>query len=153
MPSNLIVHRLLVYACLALAVSACTTGWKDKNGKSRNLPNIHFEPGSVDLDLEARSALQDIALLVNAAAVANHPVVVSGHSDTLGPEALNLDLSRKRADAVAQELIFNGVHWERVRVLAYGEEQPLAVDVREDGTVDPDSARINRRVEIALENR
>jgi outer membrane protein OmpA-like peptidoglycan-associated protein len=67
-------------------------------------------------------------------------IQVDGHTDAKGDEAYNQKLSERRARAVADELILNGVSAQRIRVAGYGESR----------TISSNDA-INRRVEILIE--
>ncbi len=69
-------------------------------------------------------------------------VFVDGHTDTAGPAAYNMELSRRRAQAVADYLIGRGIDADRITVRAFGETE-LAVPTPDD-TPEPR----NRRVEI-----
>ena len=86
----------------------------------------------------------DIAQINNLAVfLVNNPqlaVEIGGHSDSGGSAAANLLLSRQRAQAVADQLVTQGVSASRLRVVGYGEVRPLP------GTNAADAA--NRRVEV-----
>jgi outer membrane protein OmpA-like peptidoglycan-associated protein len=74
-------------------------------------------------------------------------VVVQGHTDSTGSEEHNQDLSERRAEAIANRLIGDGVDQDRIAAIGYGEGYPVA---------DNDSTRgrqRNRRVEILLKAR
>ncbi len=71
-------------------------------------------------------------------------LLVVGHTDDAGSEAFNQDLSEKRANAVANELIADGVSVSRVRIQGWGETQPAVLNETEAGRSQ------NRRVEIAI---
>ena len=74
-------------------------------------------------------------------------VAVSGHTDTTGPAAYNLDLSKRRAAAVSAELQRNGVPAAAIAALGYGETNlpvPTAQNVAEQR---------NRSVDIAISER
>ena len=88
-------------------------------------------------------------LLNNVAAVLlAHPelteVRVEGHTDDQGDEAYNLDLSRRRAAAVARYVVARGVDGARLSSEGFGERQPVA-----DNRTPAGRAR-NRRVEFKL---
>lgn len=88
-------------------------------------------------------------LLNNVASVLlAHPelasVRVEGHTDSQGDEAANLELSRRRASAVARYLIARGVPAERLAAEGFGERRPLV-----DNATAAGRAR-NRRVEFHL---
>lgn len=68
-------------------------------------------------------------------------VVLEGHSDTLGAEDFNHDLSLERANLVKARLVALGVSEERVETVGLGATHPLHSDA-------PDAASVNRRVEV-----
>ncbi|MBO9498791.1 MAG: OmpA family protein [Novosphingobium sp.] len=69
---------------------------------------------------------------------------VMGHTDSTGSDAYNQDLSKRRADAVADYLVLRGVSRARIATIGYGERYPVADNATEEGR-----AR-NRRVEIKI---
>jgi len=69
-------------------------------------------------------------------------VVVGGHTDFIGTDAYNQKLSERRANAVYKYLIGKGVAANRMKVVGYGESQPVA-----PGKTDEDRA-MNRRVQF-----
>lgn len=73
---------------------------------------------------------------------ASKVVEIGGHTSSTGGAAYNADLSKKRAEAVKQYLVANGVPAERLKSVGYGAEQPL------QGT-DP-TAPANRRVVLTM---
>ncbi len=70
---------------------------------------------------------------------------VTGHADRAGPDAYNMALSMRRADAVKAVLVREGVPANQIAVVARGESQPLVPTA--DGVREPQ----NRRVEIVLQ--
>jgi outer membrane protein OmpA-like peptidoglycan-associated protein len=73
-------------------------------------------------------------------------VIVEGHTDSLGTDEYNLNLSQQRADVVRQELIAKGVDKARVGSTGLGESTPVATNETSAGRQQ------NRRVEIIIEN-
>lgn len=74
-----------------------------------------------------------------------YSVEVTGYTDKTGPVAYNLDLSRKRADAVVRYLTENDkVPLVKVHVLGYGEDMPAGDNHSRSGRKE------NRRVEIKI---
>jgi len=71
--------------------------------------------------------------------------VVAGHTDNVGPDAYNQKLSQKRADAVKQVLVKDGVSPARVQSVGYGKTRPVADNATEAGRA------MNRRVEASVE--
>ena len=72
-------------------------------------------------------------------------ITIVGHTDSVGPEAYNEDLSLRRAEAVRAELISQGVPAEDLIALGKGESQPRATNETEAGR------QLNRRVEILIQ--
>lgn len=71
-------------------------------------------------------------------------VLVEGHTDASGSDAINQPLSERRAQAVANEVLAKGVASNRVSTQGYGSTQPIA----DNNTVEGKQA--NRRVEVAI---
>ena len=71
-------------------------------------------------------------------------VVVVGHTDNTGSAAYNQDLSTRRANAVADILIANGVAPGRIRAVGRGEDRPIASNLTAAGRAQ------NRRVDIVI---
>jgi outer membrane protein OmpA-like peptidoglycan-associated protein len=69
---------------------------------------------------------------------------IAGHTDNIGDAAYNLELSRRRAEAVRNILRARGVAAARISVRNYGAERPVADNSSADGR------RKNRRVELTL---
>ena len=70
---------------------------------------------------------------------------VEGHSDTDGPEDINLDLSKSRAEAVMEFLISKGVDPNRISATGYGETR-LKIDPEITAQDRADNRRIEFRV-------
>ncbi len=103
---------------------------------------LHFESDSVQLLPTSLQLLPEIV----AATQQRSPTRISvvGHSDTLGDKAYNLDLSKKRASAVKQQLVDRGVDGTFMDVSSHGEENPLVK------TADNVANAENRRVEVIV---
>lgn len=69
-------------------------------------------------------------------------VVFEGHTDSTGPEAYNLNLSERRAQAVMAYMLEKGIPSGQMAAVGYGETQPAANNDTREGRA------INRRVEI-----
>ena len=74
-------------------------------------------------------------------------LLLVGHTDDKGTDSYNLDLSRRRADAVASYLISRGVPAARIASSGRGESEPIAPN-----DTDADRQK-NRRVEVAISGR
>lgn len=109
-----------------------------------NMPDaITFDFGSARLSPEFYPVLNDISQVM-----VNYPstlIIVEGHTDSVGSDSFNQDLSVRRAQAVANGLISRGVAAQRIMVWGYGKTRPIASN-------DTDLGRArNRRVEITIE--
>lgn len=71
-------------------------------------------------------------------------VLIEGHADNSGSESYNLGLSQRRAQAVRDFLVMNGIGPERINARGYGEAYPVA----SNGTAA--GRQQNRRVEIVF---
>jgi len=79
-------------------------------------------------------------------------VEVVGHSDAMGTEEYNLELSLKRANSVVNYLSGKGIDKNRFISKGAGEEQSIAINQNPDGTDNPEGRKFNRNVEIRLIN-
>ena len=75
----------------------------------------------------------------------NARITATGHTDTSGPEAYNMALSLRRANAVKDALVRNGVPAQAITVIGMGEKGLLVPTA--DGVREPQ----NRRVEIVIQ--
>ena len=75
----------------------------------------------------------------------NARITATGHTDKSGPENYNMALSLRRANAVKDALVRNGVPATAISVVGKGESQPLVPTA--DGVREPQ----NRRVEIVIQ--
>ncbi len=71
-------------------------------------------------------------------------ILVEGHTDSTGSESYNMDLSRRRAQAVKNLIVERNISSNRIETKAYGESMPVASNDTEAGR------RMNRRVEIKI---
>jgi photosystem I P700 chlorophyll a apoprotein A2 len=111
---------------------------------------VLFDFDQTELKPEATAVLADIAEVVDFYREA--PVSILGHTDDVGDEAYNDDLSHRRATAVADELVDGqGVERSRLDVVGLGERQPVAPNRTPDGADDPQGRTLNRRVEVVIE--
>lgn len=78
-------------------------------------------------------------------------LTLSGHTDSVGTEAYNNELSARRAGVVRDYLTQAGVDPAQIITIAKGASQPRRPNVNEDGDDDPDARRVNRRTEIYLD--
>ncbi len=105
------------------------------------VPGLQFESGSAVL---TEAATAEVVALGKDLAQQTLLVKVTGHTDALGPQSFNLNLSQKRAAAVAKLLAEQGVNKARILSNGEGEFDPIASNDTEAGRAE------NRRVEVEL---
>jgi OOP family OmpA-OmpF porin len=105
----------------------------------------HLAGDTVQFDFDS-AVINDTSLLEAALVIMKeNPEItgeVAGHTCSIGPEAYNQGLSERRANAVRDWFIQNGIAAERLRAVGYGETRPIASNDTEEGR------RKNRRVEL-----
>lgn len=99
-----------------------------------------FQRGSSALTPQGTQKLAEIAATL--AQYPNSDVIVKGYTSSEGGDALNMDLSKRRAEVVRNTLIANRVAPERVSALGMGASDPIASNATENGRMQ------NRRVII-----
>lgn len=102
--------------------------------------NIGFEFNSSQLQPQALAQLMQLDSALTSQALREQRFMIAGHTDAKGGAQYNQQLSLRRADAVKQFLIANGIEGSRLQTAGYGAEQLLTPDRPEDPS--------NRRVEI-----
>ena len=103
--------------------------------------NVTFATGSDVLNDTATATLDEVVALMTTY---TQPVVrISGHTDDVGNDASNLELSALRAAAVRQYLIDAGIDADRIESVGLGETDPIASNETDEGRAE------NRRVELA----
>ncbi len=103
-----------------------------------------FAKGKADLLPGAQDKLDEVANVL-AHTTPDATIMVEGHTDSTGSEALNLDLSTRRAQAVRDYLSAHGVSPDRIRAEGFGPARPVADNKTAEGRA------INRRVEIVVQ--
>src|SRR6266550_7269933 len=103
---------------------------------------ILFPFNSTEILPDGRTNLQSLANSLEK--YPNSDILIVGHTDSVGTDAYNLDLSQRRAQAASAYLQSLSVPAARLRTVGKGESEPIQPNDTEDGR-----AR-NRRVEIAI---
>ena len=94
------------------------------SGEGGPLADIHFEFDSSTLSDEARGTLDKHALWLQGQRGAH--VTIEGHCDERGTVEYNLALGEQRARATRDYLVSLGVAQDRLRIVSFGKERPLA---------------------------
>ena len=114
----------------------------DGNGILVTFPDVTFAVDSTSISPTMRNTLDGVAQ-----SMIDYPeslIDVMGHTDSTGSEQYNLDLSRRRAESVANYLVSRGVSRARIETIGYGEQYPIADNTTATGRSE------NRRVEIRI---
>lgn len=97
---------------------------------------------------DAIEALELIAGQILGAGDADR-IEVGGHTDAVGSDAYNQDLSERRAGAVS-EWLGTRLGQPPIDAIGFGEQFPIAPNENADGSDNPDGRQLNRRVEIVV---
>jgi outer membrane protein OmpA-like peptidoglycan-associated protein len=111
-------------------------------GLIANMSDVLFKTGSFELLPGARERLAKVSGIVLA-----HPGLhldVEGHTDSVGGEEYNMQLSQRRAEAVRGYLIQQGIPDSAIVAHGYGKTQPVA------SNDTPEGRQQNRRVELVI---
>ncbi len=108
------------------------------------LKNIFFETAKADLRPESTAELNRLKSMLDE--YPNMRIQINGHTDNVGKETDNLDLSQRRAKAVTDYLTRNGISANRLRSKGFGESQPI------DTNATPEGRQNNRRTEFVILN-
>ena len=112
--------------------------------------NVLFAFDSAELTPQARREIERMAFVLNHPQAATRRITLEGHTDAIGTEVYNLDLSRRRAEGVAQELVARGVQRDRLTSEGFGKQRPVAPNALTDGKDNPAGRALNRRVEAVV---
>ncbi|MGD2112491.1 MAG: OmpA family protein [Gammaproteobacteria bacterium] len=105
------------------------------------LRGVNFKYDSDKLTPESKQILDSVARTLTENP--QQALEVGGHASAEGTGAYNLDLSERRARAVRNYLVDQGVDSSLLTYRGYGESRPLAANISEPGRI------LNRRVELS----
>jgi outer membrane protein OmpA-like peptidoglycan-associated protein len=104
--------------------------------------DVTFDTNSTEVRPGLYSEINRVAGILNQ--YPNTLIRVEGHTDSIGSDEYNLNLSRRRANTVKTLLVQRGVAPGRIEVIGYGKTMPVATNGSEAGR------QMNRRVEIKI---
>src|SRR6185312_11344525 len=104
---------------------------------------VFFDFNKSDLTPQAKDIVDTAAK--NASATKVTQLTVTGHTDTVGSDAYNMRLSRRRAESVAAQLEKDGIPSSEIQIVAKGKRDLLVPTA--DGVREPQ----NRRVQIVYD--
>ena len=100
---------------------------------------INFRSGSAYMSLASHAIVQQVADAMSECD-SSVSVIIAGHTDANGSEAINQSMSQERADRVAASLAEKGIDTGRITSIGLGSSQPLM-----EGT-SPEANAANRRI-------
>ena len=104
--------------------------------------NLEFETGKDIIKESSLPSLSELAAVLRKKSTWN--LQISGHTDNVGDDQKNLILSKKRAEAVKNYMITQGIDATRLYALYFGETMPIATNDTSEGR------QKNRRVEMKI---
>ncbi len=104
--------------------------------------NVQFETGKATLKMESYAILDELFNILKQ--YPDYKLSISGHTDDVGNDEINLQLSSARAKACQDYMLFRGVNPARLRAAGFGESRPIAANTNNAGR------EMNRRVEFEL---
>jgi outer membrane protein OmpA-like peptidoglycan-associated protein len=113
-----------------------------ERGPVLTLGDVLFEFNRADLKSGAMQKLYPLVAFLQENPTRS--VVIEGHTDNIGSDSYNFELSQRRAEAVRAFLLQNGIRAERITAQGRGESYPVAANDTEAGRQQ------NRRVEIVI---
>jgi len=114
---------------------------EDRKVVGEAIKNLEFDLGKATIKEHSYPTLDRVAkLLVDK----NFSLKLAGHTDNTGSMALNLKLSKDRAEAIKTYLVSQGANASRIETTGYGPNQPIATNKTAAGRQQ------NRRVEFSL---
>ena len=108
--------------------------------KGRADLRVSFVSGSAELTAAGQREAQTFAAALGSPLLNGARFTIEGHTDAVGNRDYNLDLSRRRAQAVVDYLVGKGADRSRFDVVGYGFDRPLSGAAA--------TAAVNRRVEV-----
>ena len=132
-------RRFLIFTAIVFGLSACTSTsierTSDATAVSASTTNVYSEPSltssstvyfsydNYNIDSIGSDKIKNLAAIVKKNGL---NVRVEGHCDERGTREYNLALGERRANAIAELLIINGVSKANIMTVSYGEEKPSA---------------------------
>ena len=113
------------------------------SGNSITLNNLYFDYDSDKILPNSYAEIQRLMLFLKQNK--NIKIKIVGHTDNQGSNAYNLDLSRRRAEALMNALIQKGFSADRLIAEGKGSTQPITTNDTEEGRAQ------NRRVEVIIQ--
>lgn len=113
-----------------------------ERGLVLTLDDVLFDFDRASINPGGESAIGELARFLSQNE--NRNILIEGYTDSTGPEAYNRDLSERRAQAVRDALVDEGIASRRIQTRGLGESDPIATNSTVAGR------QLNRRVEVVI---
>ena len=114
--------------------------------------DILFDFDKADIKPTAETELTKLGLIIREKRTGD--VTIIGHTDAKGSDNYNMGLSDRRADSVKNWLVkYAQINAEVITTEGLGETQPIAPNVKADGSDDIDGRTKNRRVDVIIQTK
>lgn len=127
---------------LALEEASKKATFEDKDYRTVRLQSVLFDFDRADITADSEAILSEVLLVLKRNPY--YEIEVAGHTDIIGADAYNVELSKKRSKNVIQFLSSRGIDSNRLRIKYHGSEQPVTTNETEEGRQQ------NRRVEFLI---
>ena len=137
--------RSLICPCNVAVVLTTSTTLMPTIAESRKtmiLKEVIVNFNYADSKIKTKQEIAELKKFINAHE--NSTVLISGHTDNLGSEAYNQNLSESRAESVMSLLVRKGVNATKITTQGKGESAPLSTNDTKDGRQQ------NRRVVVQV---
>ena len=155
---NKFIYIVSLILCLSLTTACMTTNGLTRNqikalqeagfiytddGWTLDMPtNLLF--GTDEYELSTDTQQKIVPIINKLKAIKIKTIIIQGHTDNVGSQQYNQDLSLKRAQSVANIALRNGFLPNDVKAIGYADTKPLASNDTEEGRGE------NRRVAIII---
>jgi len=146
--------KISVFLCILLLAGCAAPQIKTQEGGAANIStesnfltvtfkgDVTFDYNSAEVKTELYSEVDRVAGVLTQNP--NTYIRIEGHTDSIGSDRYNLDLSKRRANAVKNLLVQFGIDDNRIEVVGLGKTMPITTNETEAGR------QKNRRVEIKI---
>jgi OmpA-OmpF porin, OOP family len=124
------------------AMKAGAEGWAEQINQTGRVSiyGINFDTGKATIRLDSEKVLAELVTLLQKQP--EWALLIAGHTDNAGTDAVNLPLSRQRAESVIAWLGANGIDKSRLVSAGFGSNRPVADNASDEGKAK------NRRVDL-----
>jgi len=110
--------------------------------------NILYDFNKADLREESKTILNGLVTILK-----DNPkmkIELSAHTDSIGSDAYNLNLSQQRAQSCVDYIVASGIENDRIFAKGYGKSKPIAPNSLPNGQDNPEGRQLNRRTEFTV---